>query len=63
MSERLLQVKLLDAQARSSRISMLLPGSLVAAETELRCVCKAILATRASSRRSVHSVHRAANST
>ncbi|CAM9421502.1 unnamed protein product [Ectocarpus fasciculatus] len=38
MSERLLQVNLLDAQARSSRISMLLPGSLVAAETELRCI-------------------------
>lgn len=37
MSERLLQVDLLDAQARSSRVSMLLPGSLVLAETELRC--------------------------
>eukprot|EP00752_Nemacystus_decipiens_P011881 g10535.t1 len=38
MSERLLQVDLLDAQARSSRVSMLLPGSLVLAETELRCI-------------------------
>lgn len=37
MSERLLQVDLLDAQARSSRMSMLLPGSLLLAETELRC--------------------------
>lgn len=37
MSERLLQVDLLDAQARSSRVSMLLPGSLELAETELRC--------------------------
>ncbi|CBN74280.1 conserved unknown protein [Ectocarpus siliculosus] len=38
MSGKLLQVNLLDAQARSSRISMLLPGSLGAAETELRCI-------------------------
>eukprot|EP00903_Cladosiphon_okamuranus_P014632 g13568.t1 len=38
MSERLLHVDLLDAQARSSRVSMLLPGSLVLAETELRCI-------------------------
>lgn len=37
MSERLFQVDLLDAQARSSRVSMLLPESLVLAETELRC--------------------------
>ncbi len=40
MSQRLLQVDLLDAQARSSRVSMLLPGSLVLAETELRCSCR-----------------------
>ncbi|CAM9242814.1 unnamed protein product, partial [Hapterophycus canaliculatus] len=38
MSEKLLQVDLLDAQARSSRISMLLPGSLLTAETELRSI-------------------------
>lgn len=37
MSERLLQVGLLDAQARGSRLAMLLPGSLLLAETELRC--------------------------
>lgn len=37
ISGRLFQVDLLDAQARSSRVSMLLPGSLVLAETELRC--------------------------
>lgn len=36
MSERLLQLALFDAQARSSRVSMLLPGSLLLAETELR---------------------------
>lgn len=37
MSEKLFKVDLLDAQARASRVSMLLPGSLVLAETELRC--------------------------
>lgn len=36
VSERLLQLALFDAQARSSRVSMLLPGSLLLAETELR---------------------------
>ncbi|CAM9139039.1 unnamed protein product [Sphacelaria rigidula] len=36
VSQRLLQLALFDAQARSSRTSMLLPGSLLLAETELR---------------------------
>lgn len=38
VAERLMGIGLLDAQARSSRISMLLPSSLELAETELRFV-------------------------
>ena len=42
VSERLLQIGLFDAQAKSSRVSMLLPLSLVLAETELRFVPPAV---------------------
>lgn len=38
VGERLMRIGLLDAQARSSRVSMLLPSSLELAETELRFV-------------------------
>ncbi|CAM9412038.1 unnamed protein product [Ascophyllum nodosum] len=46
VSERLLQIGLFDAQAKSSRVSMLLPLSLVLAETELRCVDADLSAAR-----------------
>ncbi|CAN0002365.1 unnamed protein product [Scytosiphon promiscuus] len=53
MSETLLQVDLLDAQARSSRVSMLLPGSLLAAEAELRSIDADLSACRLARKASI----------